>query len=55
MLEVGNGTVSKQDLKYLALGNEQLSKNFDMERASIMVKGGRQCQFLAWEAGKQEH
>lgn len=58
MLEVGNRAVSKQDLKHLDFGNEQFCKNFDVERARVMVKGEHQCQshqFLGWETGKQEH
>lgn len=56
MLEVGNRAVSEQNLKHLDFGNEELSKNFDMERARVMVKGGSHCQSSipgtgGWKAG----
>lgn len=56
MLEVGNRAVSKQNLKYLDFGNEQFSKNFDVERAGVMIKGGHHYQSSVpgmggWKAG----
>lgn len=56
MLGAGNRTVSKQNLNHLDFGNEKLSKNFDVERARVMVKGGSHCQSSVpgtggWKAG----
>lgn len=59
VLEVGNRTFSKHDLKHLGFGKrEHFCNIFYLERARILIKG-RSCHhshwYLAWEARKQQH